>query len=69
MSKIRVKPGNLHFNIYVQSEAAGQRVLSSVTKFLEGKLKLRVNRDKSAVAPVVERKFLATVCCPAGDWE
>jgi len=45
-------------NIYVQSEAAGQRVLASVIKFLEGKLKLRVNRDKSAAAPVVERKFL-----------
>jgi RNA-directed DNA polymerase len=38
-------------NIYVQSEASGQRVLASVTKFLEGKLKLRVNRDKRAVAP------------------
>jgi RNA-directed DNA polymerase len=45
-------------NIYVQSLAAGQRVMESVTRFLEGKLKLRVNRDKSAVAPVGERKFL-----------
>jgi RNA-directed DNA polymerase len=45
-------------NIYVQSEAAGQRVLESVSRFLEQKLKLRVNRDKSAVAPVTERKFL-----------
>jgi len=45
-------------NIYVQSQAAGERVLASVTKFLEGKLKLRVNREKSAVAPVMERKFL-----------
>ena len=38
--------------------AAGQRVMDSVTRFLEDKLKLRVNRDKSAVAPVGERKFL-----------
>jgi RNA-directed DNA polymerase len=45
-------------NIYVRSLAAGQRVMDSVTRFLEGKLKLRVNREKSAVAPVRERKFL-----------
>jgi len=45
-------------NIYVQSQAAGGRVLVGVTRFLEQKLKLRVNRDKSAVAPVTERKFL-----------
>jgi RNA-directed DNA polymerase len=45
-------------NIYVQSQAAGERVLASVTAFLEGRLKLRVNRTKSAVAPVQERKFL-----------
>src|SRR5207237_4979188 len=45
-------------NIYVRSLAAGQRVMESVTRFLESKLKLRVNREKSAVAPVGERKFL-----------
>jgi RNA-directed DNA polymerase len=45
-------------NIYVRSLAAGQRVMVSVTRFLEEKLKLRVNREKSAVAPVRERKFL-----------
>ena len=45
-------------NIYVHSLAAGQRVMESVTRFLEEKLKLRVNREKSAVAPVGERKFL-----------
>jgi len=45
-------------NIYVQSKAAGERVLASVTRFLESKLKLRVNREKSAVAFVQERKFL-----------
>ena len=45
-------------NIYVQSLAAGVRVMESVTRFLEEKLKLRVNRNKSAVAPVRERKFL-----------
>jgi RNA-directed DNA polymerase len=45
-------------NIYVRSQAAGERVLTSVTAFLEGKLRLRVNREKSAVAHVSERKFL-----------
>jgi RNA-directed DNA polymerase len=45
-------------NIYVQSQKAGERVMESVTKFLEEKLKLRVNRLKSAVAHVSERKFL-----------
>ena len=45
-------------NIYVRSLAAGQRVMESVTRFLEKKLKLRVNREKSAVAPVGGRKFL-----------
>ena len=45
-------------NIYVQSERAGQRVMESVTGFLERKLKLRVNKEKSAVARPKARKFL-----------
>src|ERR1700686_1387507 len=45
-------------NIYVRSLAAGQRGMESVVRFLEGKLRLRVNREKSAVAPVGDRKFL-----------
>ena len=45
-------------NIYVRSQAAGERVLASLTQFLEERLRLRVNRQKSAVAPVGERKFL-----------
>lgn len=45
-------------NIYVKSEAAGQRVMTSVTEFLEQRLKLKVNRQKSAVGQVSERKFL-----------
>jgi RNA-directed DNA polymerase len=43
-------------NIYVRSEAAGERVMASVVAFLEGKLRLKVNRAKSAVARV-ERSF------------
>jgi len=45
-------------NIYVRSLRAGQRVMASVVRFLEQNLQLRVNRAKSAVAPVQERKFL-----------
>jgi RNA-directed DNA polymerase len=45
-------------NIYVRSQAAGERVMASVTAFLEGKLRLKVNQHKSAVAPVGERQFL-----------
>lgn len=45
-------------NIYVSTRKAGERVMASVTNFLENKLKLRVNREKSAVAHVEERKFL-----------
>ena len=32
--------------------------MASVTSFLEGKLRLKVNQQKSAVAPVGERQFL-----------
>ena len=45
-------------NIYVRSRKAGERVMASVTAFLEGKLRLKVNREKSAVAYVEERQFL-----------
>ena len=45
-------------NIYVRTKVAGERVMASVTEFLERKLKLRVNREKSAVAYMEERKFL-----------
>jgi RNA-directed DNA polymerase len=53
-------------NIYVQSQAAGERVLSNVSGFLEDKLCLRVNRQKSAVAHVLERKFLGHRLLPGG---
>lgn len=45
-------------NIYVGSERASARVLETATRFLEVKLRLRVNRVKSASAPVSERRFL-----------
>jgi RNA-directed DNA polymerase len=45
-------------NIYVCSQRAGERVMASVERFLERRLKLRINRAKSAVAPPSQRKFL-----------
>ncbi|CDE78510.1 reverse transcriptase (EC 2.7.7.49) [Sutterella sp. CAG:521] len=45
-------------NIYVKSEEAAKRVLESVTKFLEGGPKLRVNRDKSGTFRPYESVFL-----------
>jgi RNA-directed DNA polymerase len=44
--------------IYVKSERAGQRVMASAQKFIEKRLKLRVNEAKSAVAPASSRPFL-----------
>jgi RNA-directed DNA polymerase len=45
-------------NIYVRSKAAGQRVMESLTRFLEQQLKVKVNRTKSAVDRPWYRKFL-----------
>ena len=53
-------------NIYVRSKQAGKRVMQSITRFLENKLRLRVNAEKSAVAHVQERKFLGYRLLSAG---
>jgi len=45
-------------NVYVQSEAAGKRVMASLERFLRERLRLRVNSEKSAVARPWRRKFL-----------
>jgi RNA-directed DNA polymerase len=45
-------------NVYVQSKEAGERVMASLERFLRERLRLKVNRDKSAVARPWERKFL-----------
>jgi len=45
-------------NIYVRSAAAGERVMKSISDFITRKLKLKVNRDKSAVDKPSQRKFL-----------
>jgi RNA-directed DNA polymerase len=45
-------------NIYVRSDQAGRRVMASVTRFIERRLKLQVNAAKSAVARPRDRSFL-----------
>ena len=45
-------------NIYVRSELAGRRVMTSITRFIETRLKLQVNTAKSAVGHPWERAFL-----------
>jgi hypothetical protein len=45
-------------NVYVRSERAGRRVIASATEFIEGRLRLKVNQSKSAVACPEERHFL-----------
>ncbi|MDQ3631808.1 MAG: reverse transcriptase domain-containing protein, partial [Actinomycetota bacterium] len=53
--------------IYVGSERAGERVMESITRFVEGRLKLRVNRHKSAVAPATKRTLLGFGFLRRGD--
>jgi group II intron reverse transcriptase/maturase len=44
--------------IYAKSERAGERIMASTRRFVEKRLKLRVNEAKSAVAPATTRPFL-----------
>ena len=46
------------FMIIVNSQRAGERVMASITHFIEHKLKLKVNTTKSQVAPISQCKFL-----------
>jgi len=45
-------------NIYVRSPRAGERVMASISDFIQRKLKLKVNAQKSAVDRPGRRKFL-----------
>jgi len=44
--------------VYVRSERAGRRVMASLTRFIQGRLRLKVNQAKSAVARPEDRHFL-----------
>jgi len=49
------------FMIFVKSERAAQRVLISVTRWLERKLKLIINQEKSQVLPSDECEYLGFI--------
>lgn len=46
-------------NIYVATKRSGERVMESISTFIEKKLKLKVNKDKSAVNRPSKRSFLS----------
>jgi group II intron reverse transcriptase/maturase len=45
-------------NIFVRSPKSANRVMGSISKFIENKLKLKINREKSKVGQSSEVKFL-----------
>ena len=51
-------------DIYVRSKKAGERVLNSISDFIEKKLKLRVNKEKSGVRHCSKVKFLGYTLLP-----
>jgi group II intron reverse transcriptase/maturase len=54
-------------NIYVRSERAGKRVMASVAKFINQRLRLELNEAKSAVARPETRHFLGYRLHPQSD--
>ena len=50
--------------VYVHSRRAGERVMASITQYVEERLKLRVNREKSVVARALRRPFLGFCLLP-----
>ena len=53
--------------IFVRSRRAGERVMTSITHYVEQRLKLKVNREKSAVALAKRRFFLSFGFLVRGD--
>jgi len=53
------------FSIYVASQRAGQRVLSSITRFIEQELKLEVNQSKSGIRKARNMELLGYGFYPA----
>jgi group II intron reverse transcriptase/maturase len=54
-------------NLYLRTPRAAGRVMESATRFLEGTLKLTVNREKSAIGSPMELKFLGFRLCKLED--
>lgn len=51
-------------NIYVKTKKASHRVMASITRFIEEKLKLKVNKDKSKVDRPWKLKYLGFTFYP-----
>ena len=67
---------NLHFTRYaddtiilVKSEKAANRVMTSITKFIENKLKLKVNMTKTKVCRPSQMKYLGFGFYKSKKWE
>jgi RNA-directed DNA polymerase len=57
-------------SIYVRSEKSAHRVLKSVTEFIERKLKLKVNREKTKISRPVQSTLLGfSFYRNAGEWK
>jgi RNA-directed DNA polymerase len=54
-------------NVYVRTKRSGQRVFNSMLNFVENRLKLKVNYEKSAVDFPARRKFLGFTFSYKGD--
>lgn len=44
--------------VFVSSRQSAERIMTRVTKFIEGKMRLKVNKDKSAIGRYYESNFL-----------
>ena len=56
--------------IFTKSRRSAERVLESITRFIEGKLKLRVNREKTVVRKITDNvKFLGHSFWTPGNGE
>ena len=53
--------------IYVQSRRAGERVMASITQYVEQRLKLKANREKSVVDRATKRPLLGFRFAYRGD--
>lgn len=53
-------------NIYVKSKRAAERVMINCVNYLEGRLKLKVNHEKSCTGSPLKLKFLGFSLCKIG---
>ena len=60
-------PRATRLNVYVKSERAAHRVMASVSRFIETRLRLKVNRDKSTVSGSAQVHFVGFTLHPRTD--